>query len=805
MINYNSKIFLIVMFLLCSSASFAAKLSEPMHVLSSPKSTAAGILCSDQTAGGLYLRTNIGVSVVSQMPGSDLFVSVSSNGQFIGFKEVRSDGSQVPVLVDLTGTARTILHPAAHQVGQVSFSKNGDIAFTVGMELNVISGAAQRTVPLGTYSNIAPISPDASFAVFNDDRDQLWLIDLNTQQRTMITDGEAGYALPQWSPDGSQILYTQLNGNIFIYSLLTSRTVQLGSGESPSWLDERTVVYAQRTVERQTVVSSDLFSVRSDGSSRKKLTSTDDILESDLSYDVAARAIIYADERRGGIYSRKYDPIAGLFQEREIISFAEHSAQRVTAVQSQQMRTPVTAAAVSFDMPFVHQVWDTPDWYNGSAACGATSSIMVIAYYHLVPKWDVWCSASGPSPGHNSPYGRYVCESYTFREFGYSFNAADPNGKASYGGYGFMWTGSYSPYSRTVDYYTNHGISASRYDSSASFFPTVIANVDSGYPFTLCNGLTTAGHIIVVNGYDVNNRTLIVNDPYGNKNTGTYPSLNGKTVKYDWVGYNNGYRNLNRIYWGVSVRTSMTAPADSVVDDAHLDKGFYLHTAAPSSLNKWYDKRTGGYQNGHFWWTRTKSADTCYAVWTPTLAKAGMYDVAAYIPYSDAIKARYSIVTGTGTVNVTANQKAVKNGWLPLGRYFFQQGSGGSVRLGDGSDTAKQGIVFDAVKWVYSPDQSLSVRQEHSLPEVFSLGQNYPNPFNPSTVIPYRLAASVHVSLKIYDMLGKEAAEVVNETQEAGEHNIRFSAERFGLTSGIYFYRLRAGAFMETKRMMLIQ
>lgn len=793
------------MFLFCSSALFAGKQTEQQRFLSSPIPTAAGVLFSDHLSGGLFLQTNTGVSAVSLMPGSDQYVSVSMDGRFAGFKEVLSDGSQRPVLFDLVGNTGKILHPSGQHIGQISFSKNGDIAFTVGTDLIILNGTAKRTIPLGTYSNIAPISPDGARAIFNDTNDQLWLIDLNTQSKIRITSGDAGFALPQWSPEGSQILYTQLNGNIFVYSLKANRTVHIGAGDAPSWMNENTILYSQKIIEKQYVVSSELFSIRKDGTSRKQLTFTDDILETDPAYDAATGTVIYTDERRGGVYSRAMTLDAVLSVEQEIVPFAEFSARTSTASKVQQMLTPTTAAAVSFDMPFVHQVWDTPDWYNGSAACGATSSIMVIAYYHLVPKWDVWCSASGSSPAHNSPYGRYVCESYTFREFGYNFSATDPNGKPSYGGYGFMWTGSYSPYSRTVDYYTNHGLTAARYDSNAAFFQTVIANVDSGFPFTLCNGLTTAGHIIVVNGYDVNNRTLIVNDPYGNKNTGTYPSLNGKAVKYDWVGYNNGYRNLNRIYWGISVRYAQTAAADSVVDDAHLDKGFYLHTASPSSLTRWYDKRTGGFQNGHFWWTRTKSADTCYARWTATLAKEGWYDVSAYIPYSDATKARYAVKSSTGTTEIVVNQKSVKAGWLPLGKYYFLQGSGGSVRLGDGSDTVKQGIVFDAVKWSYSADQSLSVSNPVAVPNGIALGQNYPNPFNPSTVIPYSITSAAHVSLVLYDVLGKKIATLIDEEQSPGEYRLTVSSDDLHLSSGVYFYRFSAGPYSAVKRMVVAQ
>ena len=88
-------------------------------------------------------------------------------------------------------------------------------------------------------------------------------------------------------------------------------------------------------------------------------------------------------------------------------------------------------------------------------------------------------------------------------------------------------------------------------------------------------------------------------------------------------------------------------------------------------------------------------------------------------------------------------------------------------------------------------------------PAAFTLAQNYPNPFNPSTVISYRLAAAGMVSLKVFNVLGKEVASLVNEEKPAGQHEVRFNAA--DLTSGIYFYTLRAGTQVETHKMMLIK
>ncbi len=90
-------------------------------------------------------------------------------------------------------------------------------------------------------------------------------------------------------------------------------------------------------------------------------------------------------------------------------------------------------------------------------------------------------------------------------------------------------------------------------------------------------------------------------------------------------------------------------------------------------------------------------------------------------------------------------------------------------------------------------------------PSDFSLSQNYPNPFNPATVINYALAKSEFVSLKIYDLLGNEVATLVNEEKPAGSYNVDFQAHNFKLSSGTYFYRLQAGNFVETKKMVLLK
>ncbi|MDP3580337.1 MAG: glycoside hydrolase family 2 TIM barrel-domain containing protein [Ignavibacteria bacterium] len=106
-------------------------------------------------------------------------------------------------------------------------------------------------------------------------------------------------------------------------------------------------------------------------------------------------------------------------------------------------------------------------------------------------------------------------------------------------------------------------------------------------------------------------------------------------------------------------------------------------------------------------------------------------------------------------------------------------------------------------------------KDSKEIPAQFSLEQNYPNPFNPETTISYKIQAASKVSLKVYDLLGREIATLVNEFKQAGSYNSQFLASRDAsrsgsilnsqLPSGIYFYRLQAGSFVQTKKMLLIK
>ena len=87
----------------------------------------------------------------------------------------------------------------------------------------------------------------------------------------------------------------------------------------------------------------------------------------------------------------------------------------------------------------------------------------------------------------------------------------------------------------------------------------------------------------------------------------------------------------------------------------------------------------------------------------------------------------------------------------------------------------------------------------------FRLFQNYPNPFNPSTVIIWQLVEGSHVTLKIYDLIGREVATLVDEFQHPGIHNSAFSIYNYSMPSGVYYYQLNAGGFVKTNKFILLK
>ena len=112
-------------------------------------------------------------------------------------------------------------------------------------------------------------------------------------------------------------------------------------------------------------------------------------------------------------------------------------------------------------------------------------------------------------------------------------------------------------------------------------------------------------------------------------------------------------------------------------------------------------------------------------------------------------------------------------------------------------------IVNSDIEKVFHNNESNNFKPINQIPAQFSLSQNYPNPFNPTTTIRYELPQNVKVVIKVYDIICREVKILVNEFKQAGYYKIEFNGT--GLASGVYFYRIKAGEFVQSKKMVLLK
>lgn len=122
-------------------------------------------------------------------------------------------------------------------------------------------------------------------------------------------------------------------------------------------------------------------------------------------------------------------------------------------------------------------------------------------------------------------------------------------------------------------------------------------------------------------------------------------------------------------------------------------------------------------------------------------------------------------------------------------------------------DTLRNIAVSDSIATradiALQPTGTSMVQDRFTLPEGFSLSQNFPNPFNPTTMISFQLPTATHVFLRVFDVLGRDVATLLHGAMDAGIHEVGFDARH--LSSGIYFYQLRAGSVVDTKKFVLMK
>lgn len=150
--------------------------------------------------------------------------------------------------------------------------------------------------------------------------------------------------------------------------------------------------------------------------------------------------------------------------------------------------------------------------------------------------------------------------------------------------------------------------------------------------------------------------------------------------------------------------------------------------------------------------------------------------------------------------------KAPVNGVVTFNFSFTAPSSQGSVTLFANGNSVNLNGNNSGDQWNFASNKIITVANASGVKEDaainnYKLDQNFPNPFNPSTIISYSLLSNSYVSLKIFDVTGKEIKSLINKEQSAGSYSFPFNAA--SLSSGIYYYTLKAGNYSETKKMIL--
>lgn len=179
------------------------------------------------------------------------------------------------------------------------------------------------------------------------------------------------------------------------------------------------------------------------------------------------------------------------------------------------------------------------------------------------------------------------------------------------------------------------------------------------------------------------------------------------------------------------------------------------------------------------------------------------YVMSILVHGTDVYAAGLYTIAGGQTCNGIAKWNGVS--WSPLGSGFWNGGSNvyGAYATCIYNGKLVCGGIFN------SPGNNIAqwdglltgISNNNEIPEKFELSQNYPNPFNPSTKISFSIPKLELVNITVYDITGKETAVLVNENMNAGSHEVTFNAS--GLSSGIYFYTIRATGYTSTKKMIL--
>lgn len=576
-----------------------------MGYLRAPMESNSGIVLSNNRYSEIYLLRNNQLTTLVKSRGCGLYTQMSKDKSLIGFKSINDQDLQAPAILDIATGKVTLLEDYCHQCGQVSFSNDGTMAYTMGNTLVIRKGDSRKTFDLGFYTNIANISPDGSQVAYSNIDGRMFIINLTTGDIELIgvQDGYNGV----WSPDGSKLAIHTAIGTISVLNRVDGKIHDLGNGLSASWANNSNeLIYTTIDgYDEMRILGKSVQKVNFDGTNRMTLVATSDNMPTDAILTADNRLLIpYATGEKRGLAMRMM-PSTGITTmsaenatETEIFAIEDDAlfGARLGDICADPNFRPATLKPTdgittkafeqkigALDIEYLSQIYDSPAvngcTRHGYVTCAPTSACMYLGYYGLLNKK----ATTNRYDGSTKYYAYAISSVYTNQAGTYKFNlTAYGNGCSNVpGAYGYMWNGSHSPSDRFPDFMKLNGCTSAEMQWSASSSWTKFKSESAaGRPTLLCIALESSGHLILgfatnckyrtATGFTQQTGSFVCHDPYGDDNDTYWADNDGQHSTYDWVGYNNGQANIGTFYYsctanpGVAVTPKLTCTPASI-------------------------------------------------------------------------------------------------------------------------------------------------------------------------------------------------------------------------------------------------
>jgi hypothetical protein len=649
----------------------------------------------ERHTGIVLIDTFAGESItISDVKGAGYYASISPDHRYVCYKAFKRSPESVlqkSILFDIKERREIPLNDWSPLAGTPAVSRDSRIAFTTGNRLFIKDKEFNLIydVDLKHHVNLLSFSADGQKIAFNNNSEQIVVLDIPGKSINIVSQGEENFWGPKFSPEGESLLFSSTGSRIFYKNLGTMQCPEdIGEGFHPVWLDEKRICFVKKTVKNHKVVNTEI--VVTDVESGE--TNNIPLFEGDANVAVSGKGTCY---NISGELSLGFIGDKGIKTDRNI----DIPALSGNTIQNDGSLKTLYDKGTTRELegvPVIHQVYDVSNWWWGHWSCGPTAALMCIQYYGILPKHTFVCTHYS---NHKSNYGFYIPDIYSFNGYTYNIGAwVEPAGATAYGGHGFIWQENGNHTSVNMrDLFIQHGPSSS-VDWSATWAELQKEIMDD-HPFVVLSLITTSGHYQSVIGYFKNQHTLIVNDPYGDKNTPGYPTFDGQRCLYDWPGYNNGYENLNTVSAYVYCRYSVSSPPPILGTDIVVDND----DGAPDYVENgtWTTSGYTGYNGGTYRYAYADNAST--ATWTCSIVYKGDYEVFAIYRQdpSRASSARYKVCDDLGTHNVYIDQTGDANGMVEtlIGVFSFHKGQY-AVSLGcQGSAPSGSSLIADAIRF----------------------------------------------------------------------------------------------------------